>query len=268
MVSIPRRRNRKVIIARSPGELDAMAVAGALVAAALQAVRDAAVPGVSTRALDEIAETVIRDGNGIPSFLGYHGFPGSICSSVNDRVVHGIPSADEVLAAGDLVSIDCGAIVDGWHGDSAVTFGVGELIQVDDILSRATREAMEAGIAAMVPGNRLTDVSHAIERGTRAAEAKYGRRYGIVEGYGGHGIGREMHMDPFLPNEGEPGRGPRLAAGSVLAIEPMLTLGTVQTRILADDWTVVTADGSRAAHWEHTVAATDDGPRILTLPAA
>lgn len=265
MVSLPGRRNRKVVAQRTAGELDAMAVAGALVARALQAVHDAAAPGVSTQRLDEVAETVIREGGGTPSFLGYHGFPASICSSVNDRVVHGIPSPGEVLAFGDLVSIDCGAIVAGWHGDSAITFGVGELIPADEILSRATRESMEAGIAAMVPGNRLTDVSHAIELGTRAAEQRHGRRFGIVEGYGGHGIGRQMHMEPFLANEGAPGRGPVLAAGSVLAIEPMLTLGTVKTRVLADEWTVVTTDGSRAAHWEHTVAATDDGPRILTL---
>ena len=190
----------------------------------------AAAPGVSTLALDEIAESVIRDGGGIPSFLGYHGFPASICSSVNDRVVHGIPSAAETLAPGDLVSIDCGAILDGWHGDSAVTFGVGPLIPVDEALSQATRESMEAGIAAMVPGNRLTDVSHAIETGTHAAEARYDRKFGIVAGYGGHGIGRQMHMDPFLPNEGAPGRGPYLAPGSVLAIEPMLTLGTDEDR--------------------------------------
>ncbi|MBI3213919.1 MAG: type I methionyl aminopeptidase [Mycobacterium sp.] len=267
MVSLPGLRNRKVVPQRTAGELDAMAAAGAVVAAALLAVRQAAVPGVSTLELDEIAESVIRGAGAIPSFLGYHGFPASICASVNDRVVHGIPTADEVLVAGDLVSIDCGAILDGWHGDSAFTFGVGELIPADEALSAATRESMEAGIAAMIPGNRLTDVSHAIELGTRAAERKYGRGYGIVEGYGGHGIGRQMHMDPFLANEGAPGRGPLLAAGSVLAIEPMLTLGTVKTRILDDEWTVVTTDGSRAAHWEHTVAATDDGPRILTLPA-
>jgi methionyl aminopeptidase len=264
VVSIPGLRSRKVVPQRSAAELDAMAVAGALVAAALRAVRSAAAPGVSTLTLDEVAESVIRDGGGIPSFLGYHGFPGSICSSVNDRVVHGIPSATEVLASGDLVSIDCGAIVDGWHGDSAVTFGVGPLIPVDEALSAATRESMEAGIAAMVPGNRLGDISHAIECGTRAAELTYDRKFGIVEGYGGHGIGREMHMDPFLPNEGPPGRGPLLAPGSVLAIEPMLTLGTGKTIVLDDEWTVVTADGSRAAHWEHTVAVTDDGPRILT----
>lgn len=241
-----------------------MAAAGSVVADALRAVQAAAAPGVSTNDLDDIAEDVIRQAGGTPSFLGYHGFPASICSSVNDRVVHGIPSAAEVLAYGDLVSIDCGAILDGWHGDAAVTFGVGALIPADEELSAATRQAMEAGIAAMVPGNRLTDVSHAIEKGTRAAEHAHGRRYGIVAGFGGHAIGRQMHMDPFLPNEGDPGRGPLLVAGSVLAIEPMLTLGTTRTRILEDEWTVVTTDGSRAAHWEHTVAVTEDGPRILT----
>src|SRR5690349_1396537 len=258
MIGLPGLRNRKVIAQRTAGELDAMAAAGSLVASALLAVRQAAAPGVSTLALDEIAESVIRDGGGIPSFLGYHGFPASICASVNDRVVHGIPTADEILASGDLVSIDCGAILDGWHGDSAVTFGIGTLIEADELLSEATRLSMEAGIAAMIPGNRLTDVSHAIETGTHAAEKAHGRTYGIVAGYGGHGIGRQMHMDPFLPNEGSPGRGPYLAPGSVLAIEPMLTLGTVNTRTLDDDWTVVTTDGSRAAHWEHTVAATED----------
>ena len=265
MVSLPGLRNRKTVPARTPGELDAMAAAGAVVAAALRTVRAAAAPGVSTKTLDEAAATVIREAGGIPSFLGYHGYPASICSSVNDRVVHGIPAADETLAPGDLVSIDCGAIIDGWHGDAAITFGVGTLIPMDEALSAATKQSMEAGIAAMIPGNRLTDVSHAIQQGTRAAERTHGRRFGIVAGYGGHGIGRQMHMDPFLPNEGQPGRGPFLVIGSVLAIEPMLTLGTTKTRILADEWTVVTSDGSRAAHWEHTVAVTDEGPRILTL---
>ena len=264
MVSLPGLRSRKVVPARTAGELDAMAAAGAVVADALRAVREAAGPGVSTKDLDDVAETIIREAGGIPSFLGYHGYPASICSSVNDRVVHGIPAADETLAPGDLVSIDCGAIIDGWHGDAAITFGVGALIPVVEALSAATKASMEAGIAAMVPGNRLTDVSHAIEMGTRAAERTHGRKFGIVAGYGGHGIGRQMHMDPFLPNEGQPGRGPTLVVGSVLAIEPMLTLGTTKTRVLADEWTVVTADGSRAAHWEHTVAVTEDGPRILT----
>ncbi|KQU30853.1 type I methionyl aminopeptidase [Rhodococcus sp. Leaf233] len=258
-------RKRKVVPFKSAGELDAMAAAGAVVGAALVAVRDAAKPGVSTLELDRVAEAVIRDAGAVPSFLGYHGFTGSICSSVNDRVVHGIPSADELLVAGDLVSIDCGAVLDGWHGDSAWTFGVGDIIEADALLSEATRLSMEAGIAAMIPGNRLTDISHAIESGTHAAEDAHGRKYGIVDGYGGHGIGREMHMDPFLANEGAPGKGPELVVGSTLAIEPMLTLGTYETDILDDGWTVVTTDGSRAAHWEHTVAVTEDGPRILTV---
>lgn len=258
-------RRAKTVPFRSAGELDAMAAAGAVVGAALVAVREAARVGVSTLDLDEVAESVIRGAGAVPSFKGYHGFPGSICSSVNDVVVHGIPSADVVLAEGDLVSIDCGAILDGWHGDSAWTFGVGEMAADDAELSAATRESMEAGIAAMVPGNRLTDVSHAIEVETRAAEKRYGRPFGIVEGYGGHGIGRQMHMEPFLPNEGKPGRGPRLVVGSTLAIEPMLTLGTTETSVEADDWTITTDDGSRAAHWEHTVAVTEDGPRILTV---
>jgi methionyl aminopeptidase len=268
VIALPGLRNRKVVEQRSADELDVMAAAGALVAGALDAVRRAAAPGVSTLALDELAGSVIRGGGGVPSFLGYHGYPATICSSVNAHVVHGIPSASEILAPGDLVSIDCGAIVDGWHGDSAITFGVGVLIPMDEALSQVTREAMEAGIAAMRPGNRLTDVSHAIERAARAAAQRYGRAFGIVEGYGGHGIGRQMHMDPFLPNEGPPGRGPFLAPGSVLAIEPMLTLGSTKTVVLDDGWTVATADGSRAAHWEHSVAVTEDAPRILTAPGA
>ena len=265
MIPLPGLRSRKVVAQRSADELDTMAAAGALVAAALSAVQEAGVAGVSTLMLDEIAEAVIRDAGGTPSFLGYHGYPATICSSVNDRVVHGIPSAAEILSPGDLVSIDCGAIVDGWHGDAAITFGVGTVIPADEALSHATKESMEAGIAAMLPGNRLTDVSHAIEQATHAAETRYGRAFGIVDGYGGHGIGRQMHMEPFLPNEGAPGRGPLLAPGSVLAIEPMLTLGTTKTTILDDQWTVVTLDGSRAAHWEHSVAVTEDGPRILTV---
>lgn len=264
MIGLRGLRNRKVVPQRSPAELDAMAAAGAVVAAALLAVRQAVVAGVSTLGLDEIAESVIRDAGATPSFLGYHGFPASICASVNDRVVHGIPSATEVLANGDLVSIDCGAILDGWHGDAAITLGVGDLNPRDEALSEATRLSMEAGIAAMLPGNRLGDVSNAIESGTRAAEVSYRRKFGIVAGYGGHGIGRQMHMDPFLPNEGPAGRGPLLGVGSVLAIEPMLTLGSTKTVVLDDQWTVSTADGSRAAHWEHTVAVTADGPRILT----
>ncbi|MDD4868883.1 MAG: type I methionyl aminopeptidase [Mycobacterium sp.] len=266
MSPLARLRSRKVVPQRTAGELDAMAAAGAVVAAALRAVHAAAVPGASTLRLDDIAESVIREAGATPSFLGYHGYPASICSSVNERVVHGIPSASEMLAPGDLVSIDCGAVLDGWHGDAAISFGVETLGAADQELCAATRDSLEAGIVAMIPGNRLSDVSHAIEMGARRAEARYGRAFAIVEGYGGHGIGRQMHMDPFLPNEGAAGRGPLLAPGSVLAIEPMLTLGTAKTVVLDDEWTVITADRSHAAHWEHTVAVTDDGPRILTLP--
>ncbi|MEO6879566.1 MAG: type I methionyl aminopeptidase [Mycobacteriaceae bacterium] len=262
------RRTRGTVPARTPGELDAMAAAGAVVGQALAACRASVGAGVSTADLDAVAAQVIRDAGATPSFLGYHGFPATICASVNDKVVHGIPSPSELLAEGDLISIDCGAILDGWHGDSALTVGVGEISEAERALSRACRESMEAGIAAMVVGNRLTDVSHAIETGTLAAAARDGRPYGIVEGYGGHGIGRVMHAEPFLANYGAPGRGPRLVEGSVLAIEPMLTLGTEETRVLEDDWTVVTTDGSRAAHWEHTVAVTAHGPRILTARPA
>ncbi|WP_207840241.1 type I methionyl aminopeptidase [Williamsia soli] len=257
-------RKPKPVPFRSAGEIDAMAAAGAIVGNALVAVRDAARPGVSTLELDQIAESVIRDAGAVPSFLGYHGFTGSICSSVNEVVVHGIPSKDVILAEHDLVSIDCGAILDGWHGDSAWTFGVGELSQADQDLNAATQQALDAGIAAMVDGGRLTDISHAIETATRAAEKTFGRTFGIVAGYGGHGIGRQMHLDPFLANEGKPGRGPVLVIGSTLAIEPMLSLGTVDTTELDDGWTVITDDGTRASHWEHTVVVTGDGPRILT----
>ena len=256
---------KKVVPYRSDGELEAMAAAGAIVGAALVAVREAAKPGQSTLDLDKVAEAVIRDAGAVPSFLGYHGFTGSICSSINEVVVHGIPSADDVLAEGDLLSIDCGAILDGWHGDSAWSFGVGELSEGWEKLNRATSEVLYEGLQAMVPGNRLTDVSHALEVATRAAEKRHGVELGIVDGYGGHAIGRQMHLDPFLPNEGAPGKGPRIEEGSVLAIEPMLILGGEWgSDELADGWTVVSADGQPAAHWEHTVAATADGPRILT----
>lgn len=258
------RSKRRAIPAKTPGELDAMQAAGEVVGRALQAVKAAAAPGVSTLHLDQVAEAVIRDAGAVPSFLGYQGFPGSICSSVNDVIVHGIPSAEDILEPGDLVSIDCGATLGGWVGDSAWSFGVGEVDEDVDKLNQATEWVLAEGLKAMVPGNRLTDVSHALETATRRAEEKFGVKLGIVDGYGGHGIGREMHEEPYLANEGRPGRGPLIQAGSVLAIEPMLTLGTTDSAVLEDDWTVVTLDGSFAAHWEHTVAATEDGPRILT----
>ena len=256
-------RKRK-IAAKTPAELDAMEAAGRIVGIALQEVRAAAVPGATTLDLDKVAETVIRDHGAVPTFLGYNGFTGSICASVNEVVVHGIPSSSIVLKEGDLVSIDCGATLDGWVGDSAWSFGIGELGEGIDALNRATEWVLAEGLKAMIPGNKLTDVSHALEQATYAAEERFGVALGIVEGYGGHGIGRTMHEDPYLANEGRPGRGPLIQEGSVLAIEPMLTLGTEDSAVLEDDWTVVTLDGSFAAHWEHTVAATADGPRILT----
>ncbi|HEX6353948.1 type I methionyl aminopeptidase [Actinophytocola sp.] len=251
---------------KSPTELEAMRAAGLVVAKALADVVAAIRPGVSTGELDELAEQTIRDAGAVPSFLGYHGYPATICASVNEQIVHGIPSREQVLAEGDLISVDCGAILDGWHGDSAVTVPVGTVTDADLALSDATRAAMEAGIKAVVAGARLTDVSHAIEESVHATERATGTAYGIVREYGGHGIGTSMHMEPFLPNYGKPGKGPRLRVGMAIAIEPMLTLGGEQTEELSDGWTVVTADGSRAAHWEHTVAVTDDGPWVLTAP--
>ncbi|MFI7677794.1 type I methionyl aminopeptidase [Actinophytocola sp. NPDC049390] len=251
---------------KTPAELEAMRAAGLVVAKALSAVTAAVRAGVSTADLDDIAFQIIRDAGAVPSFLGYHDYPATICASVNHQIVHGIPSKDQVLADGDLISVDCGAILDGWHGDSAVTIPVGEVPAADLALSDATRAAMEAGIEAVRPDGRLTDISHAIEESVHRTERANGTTYGIVREYGGHGIGRAMHMEPFLPNYGKPGKGPRLRVGMAIAIEPMLTLGTAQTEELDDGWTVVTADGSRAAHWEHTVAITDDGPWVLTAP--
>jgi methionyl aminopeptidase len=252
---------------KTPGELEAMRAAGALVARTLAAVVEATRPGVSTGELDALAEQTIRGGGGVPSFLGYHGYPASICASVNEQIVHGIPSAGQVLAEGDLVSVDCGAILEGWHGDAAVTIPVGAVSAADLALSAACEAALHAGIAAVLPGGRLSDISHAVQVASEAAGRRDGVGYGIVAEYGGHGIGTSMHMDPFLPNFGDPGQGPRLRAGMALAVEPMLTAGDPETVELADGWTVVTADSGRAVHWEHSVAVTEDGPRILTLPA-
>lgn len=257
-------RKRK-IAAKTPEELDAMEAAGRIVGIALQEVRAAVKPGATTLDLDRVAETVIRDHGAYPTFLGYQGFPASICSSVNDVVVHGIPNEAEVLQEGDLVSIDCGATFNGWVGDSAWSFGVGELESNVAQLNLATEWVMHEGIKAMIPGNRLTDISHALEQATYAAEERFGVELGIVDGYGGHGIGRTMHEDPFLANEDKPNRGPVIQEGSVLCIEPMLILGGgFETQVLDDEWTVTTLDRSPAAHWEHTVAATAQGPRILT----
>ncbi|MDZ5621865.1 type I methionyl aminopeptidase [Nocardioides bizhenqiangii] len=250
---------------KAPDQILLMREAGLVVADALAAVRDAVRPGVTTAELDRIADELIRARGARPSFLGYGvpPFPATICASVNDAVVHGIPGG-QVLAEGDVVSIDCGAIVaddsgQGWHGDAAITVAVGAAPAEVTELMRVTEEALWQGIAAARPGGRVGDISHAIERYVRAEGG-----YGIVEDYTGHGIGTEMHLPPDVPNYGRAGRGPRLKHGLALAVEPMLTLGTHATEVAADEWTVVTADGSVAAHFEHTFALTDDGVWVLT----
>ena len=263
---VARWRGRDIEL-KGPAELEAMRAAGALVARTLAEVAVLAKAGVSTAELDAVAEQVIRDGGAVPSFLGYHGYPASICASVNEQIVHGIPSAARVLADGDLISVDCGAILEGWHGDAAVTIPVGAVSEVDLALSAACEAALEAGIAAAQPGARLSDISFAVQSAIAVAAERDNAEYGIVAEYGGHGIGTSMHMDPFLPNHGEPGHGPRLRPGMALAIEPMITAGDPETVELEDGWTVVTATGARAVHWEHSVAITEDGPRVLTLPA-
>ncbi len=264
---LARLRGREIEV-KTPAELDVMRAAGAVVARTLAMLTSAARPGVSTAELDQLAEQSIRDAGAIPSFYGYLGYPASICASVNEQVVHGIPALTTVLADGDLLSIDCGAIVDGWHGDAAVTVEVGAVGEPDRALSAACHDALHAGVAAVRVDARLTDISAAVARSAEQAGERTGAGYGIVAEYGGHGIGSSMHMEPFVPNLGPPGRGPRLRPGMVLAIEPMLTAGGPRTRELADGWTVVTADGSRAVHWEHSVAVTEDGPWVLTeLPA-
>jgi methionyl aminopeptidase len=263
---VARWRGRDIEL-KTPHELDAMRAAGALVARTLAEVATLAKPGVSTAELDALAEQTIRESGAEPSFKGYHGYPASICASVNEQIVHGIPSSARVLADGDLISVDCGAVLDGWHGDAAITIPVGDVAEADLLLSAACEAALSAGIAAALPEGRLSDISYAVQSSIAAAAERNRADYGIVAEYGGHGIGTAMHMDPFLPNHGDPGHGPRLRPGMALAIEPMITAGDPETVELEDGWTVVTATGARAVHWEHSVAITDDGPRVLTLPA-
>lgn len=242
-----------------------MRTAGLVVGRTLARLREAVRPGVTTAELDALAEASIREQGGVPSFLGYGHppFPASICASVNDEVVHGIPGP-RVLEDGDIISIDCGAIVPdasgtGWHGDAAITVAVGPVPAEVERLMQVTEDALWRGLAAAQVGGRVGDISHAVESFVRSSGD-----YGIVDGYTGHGIGTEMHMDPDVPNEGRPGRGPRLKRGMALAVEPMITLGTHDSVVAADDWTVVTADRSWAAHYEHTFALTDTGVWVLT----
>jgi methionyl aminopeptidase len=251
------RRSR--IDIKTPAELALMRAAGLVVARTLRIVSEAVRPGITTGELDRLAEDEIRRAGAIPSFKGYQGYPATICTSVDDEIVHGIPGHRR-LNDGDIISIDCGAIVDGWHGDAAVTVGVGEITKEHKQLIEDCRTALFAGIAAARPGRRLSDISHAVEESVASAT----RKYGLVREYTGHGIGTEMHMDPIVPNYGPAGKGPALEPGVTLAIEPMITLGDRHAAELADGWTAVTVDGSWAAHFEHTVAVTPDGPWVLT----
>jgi len=249
---------------KTPEQIEKMRAAGLVVVEALAAMRDVVSPGVSTAKLDQIADEVIRSAGATPSFKGYQGYPATICASVNSQVVHAIPSPAHVLHDGDLISIDCGAVLDGWHGDAAITVPVGQVAPELERLTSTAEDSLWAGLAAAARGalsgsGRLTDISRAVEVAIRKSG-----RFGIVDGYGGHGIGTEMHQDPHVLNHGRPGKGPKLVPGLVLAIEPMITIGSPKTVELSDGWTVVTQDGSVAAHVEHTVAMLDDGVWVLT----
>lgn len=257
---------RERIEYKTPEQVLLMRRAGLVVAEALGAVRDAAVAGATTASLDLLAATVIGDHGAKPSFLGYHGYPATLCISVNDEIVHGIPGP-RVLGAGDVVSVDCGAIVDGWHGDSAITIVLDGADELDVALATTTERALWAGIAALATGDRLAGVGEAVEDlvdDAQAAGLNGGARYGIVQEYVGHGIGTAMHQPPDVLNYRTRDRGPKLRPGLCVAVEPMLVRGSRFTRELDDEWTVVTDDGSRAAHWEHSVALLEDGIWVLT----
>lgn len=250
---------RERIEYKTAEQVAGMRRAGLVVAEAHRAVREAIRPGLTTADLDALAAQVIADAGATPSFLGYHGYPATLCVSVNDEVVHGIPG-DRLLQAGDVVSVDCGAIVDGWHGDAAFTVVLDEADPADAALSDTTERSMWAAIAALATGERLAVVGDAVEDVVEAQDVPYG----IVQEYVGHGIGSAMHQPPEVLNYRTRERGPRLRAGLCVAIEPMLTRGSRMTRVLGDDWTVVTQDGERSAHWEHTVAIGPDGVWVLT----
>jgi methionyl aminopeptidase len=247
-----------MIIHKSPEELDRMRRAGRVVAETITRLLGSVRPGATTAQLDRLAEDAIRSAGAEPSFKGYRGFPASICTSVNEQVVHGIPGS-RTLREGDLLSLDVGAIWEGYHADSAVSTFVGEPFSAEaEKLVRVTEESLEAGISQIRPGGRLSDISHAVQ------EVAEGAGFSVVREYVGHGIGRSMHEDPQIPNYGPPGRGPELRPGLVVAVEPMVNLGTWETRVLSDEWTVVTADGSLSAHFEHTIALTEDGAEVFT----
>jgi methionyl aminopeptidase len=247
-----------VIVCRSAAELERMREAGRLVGEVLTALSAAVAPGVSTADLDELAEKRIRQAGATPAFKGYHGYPATICASINDEVIHGIPSGRRVLAEGDIISIDVGAALDGYYGDSAVTLPVGQVSEQAATLLRVTEESLYKAIDQARPGRRVSDIGHAVQRHVEA----FG--FSVVREFVGHGIGVRMHEEPQVPNYGEPGHGPRLAEGMVLAIEPMVNAGKPAVKVLADGWTAVTRDTSLSAHFEHTVAVTSGEPWILT----
>ena len=246
-----------MITIKSQAELETMREAGRIVALALEAVSEAVAPGVTTAELDLLAEELIRNGGAEPSFKGYRGFPATLCLSVNEEVVHGIPGARR-LKGGDLLKVDCGAYFQGYHGDAAISVPVGEVSRDLAKLAEATRTALFKGIEQTREGAYLTDISHAIESYAQ------GRGYSVVRDYAGHGLGRALHEDPEVPNYGPPGRGPKLRAGMVLCIEPMLNIGAHEVDLAPDGWTVVTKDGMPSSHFEHTVAVTAEGPWVLT----
>ncbi len=248
-----------MIICKSTRELARMEKAGNLAALAREKTAELMVPGVKTREIDRLVEEFIRQKGGIPAFKGYRGFPASVCVSINEEVVHGIPG-ERILNEGDIVSIDVGAIVDGYYGDCARTFAVGKVTEEAQKLMEVTERGLRAGIDAALCGARLSDISHAVQTLVEA------EGFSIVRDYVGHGIGRSMHESPQIPNYGPPGRGPVLRRGMTLAIEPMVNIGSYQVKTAADGWTVVTADGSLSAHFEDTIALLPDGPQILTVP--
>lgn len=248
-----------MILRKTQDEIGKMRRAGRVVAETIAILHDAVRAGMTTADLDAIAEREIRSRGAIPSFKGYRGFPATLCTSLNDEIVHGIPGR-RVIRDGDLVKIDCGAIVEGYHGDSAVTVAVGDVAPEASQLIETTERALWAGIAEARSGSRVGDIGRAVQT---VAE---GAGFSVVREYVGHGIGRALHEDPPVPNHGYAGKGAVLEPGLVIAIEPMINAGGYETRLLADGWTVVTADGGRAVHWEHSVAITEDGPRVLTLP--
>jgi methionyl aminopeptidase len=247
-----------VIVCRSAAELERMREAGRLVGEVLSELAAHVAPGVTTADLDELAEKRIRRAGAMPAFKGYHGYPATICASVNEEVIHGIPSGRRILNEGDVISIDVGASLDGYFGDSAITLAVGQVSEEAATLLRVTDESLYKAIEAVKPGGRISDIGHAVQKHVEA----YG--FSVVREFVGHGIGQKMHEEPQVPNYGEPGRGPRLTEGMVLAIEPMVNAGKAAVKVLADGWTAVTRDGSLSAHFEHTVAVTADGPWVLT----